>query len=89
MEMKNILLITTLAILTVTQSGCVCLRYTFEPVINQIAEKGTITRITNTYVEYTVKSTNKIESTVINTNTYRAYYSADGTKVYKTKKVER
>tara|TARA_R110000868_G_scaffold9602_18_gene47373 strand:+ start:1862 stop:2122 length:261 start_codon:yes stop_codon:yes gene_type:complete len=86
--MKNILLITTLAILTATQSGCVCLRYTYEPAVNEVAKKGTITRITNDYIEYNVSSTNIIESRVVKTDTYRAYYG-DAGKIYKTKKIER
>ena len=85
--MKNLLLITTLGILTATQSGCTVLRYTYAPAVNEAAKHGTITRITNDYVEYTVNTTNKIESTVVKTDTYRAYYG-DAGKIYKTKKVE-
>jgi hypothetical protein len=84
--MKNLFLIGLFTIITATQTGCVCLRYTFEPAVNEAAKKGTVTRITNDYIEYNTNSTNISQVTTITKNTYRAYYTSDG-KIYKTEKV--
>ena len=85
--MKNLLLIGVFCILTATQTGCVCLRYTYEPAVNTAAKQGTIKRITNDYVEYQTYSTNDVTTKVVKTTTYRAYYATDGS-IYKTTEVK-
>jgi len=69
------------------QSGCSSLlRYKFEEALNQIPNDVKIRTVTNWYIEYYRVKTNNIAITTIQTNTYRAYYSADG-NIYETKQV--
>ena len=75
------------------QSGCSTpLGYQFEEALNQIPKDVKIRSVTNEYIEYyRVKTnntvmTNNIVISTIKTNTYRAYYSADG-NIYETKQV--
>jgi hypothetical protein len=76
-------LILTLIILA-TQTGCVCLRYTYEPAVNEVAKKGVIKRITNDYIEYETYTTNVVTTSVVKSTTYKAYYTSEG-KIYKIK----
>ena len=82
--MKKKLLLASILLL---QTGCTILRYTYEPAMNQVAKKGTITRITNDYIEYDQYSTNSVQTTIVLTNTFRSYYTSDG-KIFKTKQIK-
>ena len=81
--MKKLLILLTL----IAQTGCVCLRYTYEPAVNKVAKEGTIKKITNDYIEYETHSTNDVTTKVIKTTTYRAYYATDGS-IYKTTQIK-
>ena len=80
----NKLLLSSLLLL---QTGCTCLRYSYEPALNQVAKKGIITRITNDYIEYDQRSTNSVQTTIVITNTFRSYYTTDG-NIYETKQIK-
>lgn len=82
--MKKLIVLTALILI---QSGCTVLRYNFEPALNQVAKQGTVTKITNDYIEYNQHITNTAQVTYVVTNTYRAYYTTDG-KVFETKQIK-
>ena len=54
-------------------SGCVFLRYHFEDALNNLPPNYKVIRLTNSYIDYSLYGTN-----------YRAYYSCDEGKIYKT-----
>lgn len=55
-------------------SGClVFLRYHFEDALNNLPPNYKLIRLTNDYIDYSLNKTN-----------YRAYYTGDEGKIYKT-----
>ena len=54
-------------------SGCVFLRYHFEDALNNLPPNYKLIRLTNSYIDYSLYGTN-----------YRAYYTGDEGKIYKT-----
>jgi hypothetical protein len=63
-----------LLILSILCSGClVFLRYHFENALNNLPSNYKLIRLTNTYIDYNLYGTN-----------YRAYYTGDEGKIYRT-----
>lgn len=70
----------TLLLLTIALCGCSnWLRYNHQEACKHLPPNHIVVKITNDYIEYLL-----VENS--STNSYKAYYTADGTYIYKTEK---
>ena len=62
-----------LIVILICCSGCVFLRYHFEDALTNLPANYKLIRLTNAYIDYSLNGTN-----------YRAYYTGDEGKIYRT-----